>query len=186
MPLNIRQHIRRVWIPPTKPERPGQFSISLNWISWPFVYGCVSRVGGGGCLGCRIVVLRPLKRSGGGGGIRTPGGLASTSDFKSGALNHSATPPEVGYNFARCPGLSSFLHGRRTADATGGCADRRFSRGRTQCATVKSTGVLLPLFRRKGRAICEFAPTAIFSTLKVAKSLKFQPQLYIQICDYAL
>ena len=32
---------------------------------------------------------------GGGGGIRTPGGLAPTSDFKSGAFNHSATPPEA-------------------------------------------------------------------------------------------
>ena len=44
MPLNIRQYTRRVWIPSTKPERPGQFSISLNWISWPFIYGCVSHV----------------------------------------------------------------------------------------------------------------------------------------------
>ena len=32
---------------------------------------------------------------GGGGGIRTPGQLAPSSDFKSGALNHSATPPYV-------------------------------------------------------------------------------------------
>jgi hypothetical protein len=68
-------------------------------------------------------------KDGGGGGIRTPGGLASTSDFKSGALNHSATPPETGSNFARCPGLSSFLHGRWTAGSAGGCAGRRLSRG---------------------------------------------------------
>jgi hypothetical protein len=33
-------------------------------------------------------------KDGGGGGIRTPGGLAPTSDFKSGAFNHSATPPK--------------------------------------------------------------------------------------------
>jgi hypothetical protein len=31
---------------------------------------------------------------GGGRGIRTPGGLATTTDFKSVALNHSAIPPE--------------------------------------------------------------------------------------------
>ena len=35
-----------------------------------------------------------LAEAGGGGGIRTPGGLAPTSDFKSGAFNHSATPPK--------------------------------------------------------------------------------------------
>ena len=34
-----------------------------------------------------------LAEAGGGGGIRTPGELTPTSDFKSGALNHSATPP---------------------------------------------------------------------------------------------
>ncbi len=31
--------------------------------------------------------------SGGGGGIRTHGGLSPTSVFKTGAFNHSATPP---------------------------------------------------------------------------------------------
>ncbi len=31
--------------------------------------------------------------SGGGGGIRTHGGLSPTSVFKTGALNRSATPP---------------------------------------------------------------------------------------------
>ncbi len=30
---------------------------------------------------------------GGGGGIRTPGTLSSTPVFKTGAINHSATPP---------------------------------------------------------------------------------------------
>src|ERR1035438_1168026 len=39
--------------------------------------------------------LGPPAKNGGGGGIRTPGELAPTSDFKSGALNHSATPPYV-------------------------------------------------------------------------------------------
>jgi hypothetical protein len=33
--------------------------------------------------------------SGGGGGIRTHGGLAPTAVFKTAALNHSATPPEA-------------------------------------------------------------------------------------------
>lgn len=32
-------------------------------------------------------------RVGGGGGIRTHGGVTPTSVFKTGALNHSATPP---------------------------------------------------------------------------------------------
>jgi hypothetical protein len=32
---------------------------------------------------------------GGGGGIRTHGGLAPTAVFKTAALNHSATPPEA-------------------------------------------------------------------------------------------
>ena len=32
---------------------------------------------------------------GGGGGIRTPEGLAPLPDFKSGGFNHSPTPPEV-------------------------------------------------------------------------------------------
>ena len=34
-----------------------------------------------------------VKASGGGGGIRTHGGLSPTSVFKTGALNRSATPP---------------------------------------------------------------------------------------------
>ena len=33
---------------------------------------------------------------GGGGRIRTHGGLAPTPVFKTGAFNHSATPPKVG------------------------------------------------------------------------------------------
>jgi hypothetical protein len=33
--------------------------------------------------------------NGGGGGIRTHGGLAPTAVFKTAALNHSATPPEA-------------------------------------------------------------------------------------------
>ena len=33
---------------------------------------------------------------GGGGGIRTPGTREGTSVFKTGAFNHSATPPERG------------------------------------------------------------------------------------------
>lgn len=41
--------------------------------------------------------------AGGGGGIRTPGGLAPTSDFKSGAFNHSATPPEARDHVAELP-----------------------------------------------------------------------------------
>lgn len=36
-----------------------------------------------------------LFNDGGGGGIRTPGKREPTSDFKSGALNHSATPPKL-------------------------------------------------------------------------------------------
>ena len=47
----------------------------------------------------------PARKLGGGGGIRTPGELAPTSDFKSGALNHSATPPEARYNFDSGPGV---------------------------------------------------------------------------------
>lgn len=41
--------------------------------------------------------------AGGGGGIRTPGGLAPTSDFKSGAFNHSATPPKARDHVAELP-----------------------------------------------------------------------------------
>lgn len=33
------------------------------------------------------------RASGGGGGIRTHGGRSPTSVFKTGAINHSATPP---------------------------------------------------------------------------------------------
>gem|GEM_PF-2367450 len=33
--------------------------------------------------------------SGGGGGIRTPGGVAPTPVFKTGAFDHSATPPDM-------------------------------------------------------------------------------------------
>ena len=42
---------------------------------------------------------------GGGGGIRTPGGLAPTTVFKTVAINHSATPPkpESGTRLAREP-----------------------------------------------------------------------------------
>jgi hypothetical protein len=46
---------------------------------------------------------------GGGGGIRTPGEREPTSDFKSGALNHSATPPQSGYTLVGARGMSSFL-----------------------------------------------------------------------------
>ena len=38
------------------------------------------------------MILEGMK-SGGGGGIRTHGGLSPTSVFKTGALNRSATPP---------------------------------------------------------------------------------------------
>ncbi len=34
--------------------------------------------------------------AGGGGGIRTHGSLSTSPDFKSGAFNHSTTPPSVG------------------------------------------------------------------------------------------
>ena len=40
--------------------------------------------------------FRP-NQTGGRGGIRTPGELSSTSDFESGAFNHSATLPAVDY-----------------------------------------------------------------------------------------
>ncbi len=45
-----------------------------------------------------------LAEAGGGGGIRTPGGLAPTSDFKSGAFNHSATPPKARDHVAQMQG----------------------------------------------------------------------------------
>jgi hypothetical protein len=35
----------------------------------------------------------PTQQNGGGGGIRTPGSLPTTADFKSAAIDHSATPP---------------------------------------------------------------------------------------------
>ena len=43
------------------------------------------------------IQIYPIKsmKNGGGGGIRTHGGVAPTSVFKTGALNHSATPPRV-------------------------------------------------------------------------------------------
>src|ERR1039458_584242 len=41
------------------------------------------------------------RKSGGEGGIRTPGTLASTSDFESGAFNHSATSPTL-FEALRC------------------------------------------------------------------------------------
>ena len=37
--------------------------------------------------------LRPLHRNGGGGRIRTHGGLTPTTAFKAAAIDHSATPP---------------------------------------------------------------------------------------------
>ena len=47
--------------------------------------------------------------AGGGGGIRTPEGLAPLPDFKSGGFNHSPTPPETEGSIAenRCGELKS-------------------------------------------------------------------------------
>ena len=42
---------------------------------------------------------------GGGGGIRTHGGLAPTAVFKTAALNHSATPPEGPRQARTCANL---------------------------------------------------------------------------------
>ena len=49
--------------------------------------------------------------NGGGGGIRTPGELSPTSDFKSGALNHSATPPTKCSQVASWPNKVNRLRG---------------------------------------------------------------------------
>lgn len=38
-------------------------------------------------------IISLIEICGGGGGIRTHGGVSPTSVFKTGALNHSATPP---------------------------------------------------------------------------------------------
>ena len=56
---------------------------------------------------------------GGGGGIRTPEGLAPLPDFKSGGFNHSPTPPETEGSIAenRCGELKSEV---RDAVTSGG------------------------------------------------------------------
>ncbi len=41
----------------------------------------------------RLLLTSNLFSTGGGGGIRTHGGVAPTSVFKTDAFNHSATPP---------------------------------------------------------------------------------------------
>ena len=51
---------------------------------WDTVYPCSSKV---------LLYLTFIKEGGGGGGIRTHGRLSPTSVFKTGAFNHSATPP---------------------------------------------------------------------------------------------
>ena len=48
------------------------------------VYPCSPKV---------LLYLTFIKAGGGGGGIRTHGRLSPTSVFKTGAFNHSATPP---------------------------------------------------------------------------------------------
>ena len=48
------------------------------------VYPCSPKV---------LLYLTFIKVGGGGGGIRTHGRLSPTSVFKTGAFNHSATPP---------------------------------------------------------------------------------------------
>jgi hypothetical protein len=45
------------------------------------------------CIPTNPVIYQPPVVQGGGRGIRTPGDLAATTDFKSVALNHSAIPP---------------------------------------------------------------------------------------------
>src|SRR6266542_932688 len=58
----------------------------------------------------------PAVRAGGGGGIRTHGGVAPTAVFKTAALNHSATPPSVGVRGTRFYGrrfTSSVIFKRR-------------------------------------------------------------------------
>ena len=40
-----------------------------------------------------MFIIIKIKAPGGGGGIRTHGRLSPTSVFKTGAFNHSATPP---------------------------------------------------------------------------------------------
>ena len=96
------------------------------------------------CLSWRAIRSSIGAKDGGGGGIRTPGELAPTSDFKSGALNHSATPPETGYKFDSRPRLSSFLRvpaapGPPMARRVGGC-----SPGRKHFSAVKLARVLPP------------------------------------------
>ena len=51
--------------------------------------------------------------NGGWGGIRTPGALASTPVFKTGAINHSATHPET----ATSSGLAAIVQGQPRASA---------------------------------------------------------------------
>ena len=45
------------------------------------------------CSPKALLYLAFIKVGGGGGGIRTHGRLSPTSVFKTGAFNHSATPP---------------------------------------------------------------------------------------------
>ena len=45
------------------------------------------------CIFKFLICNEFLKLNGGGGGIRTHGRLSPTSVFKTGAFNHSATPP---------------------------------------------------------------------------------------------
>ena len=51
----------------------------------------------GGWLSCKnyktLFLKELIKLDGGGGGIRTHGRVAPSSVFKTGAFNHSATPP---------------------------------------------------------------------------------------------
>ena len=52
----------------------------------------------------------PIEGAGGGGGIRTHEGLSSLPVFKTGAFNHSATPPSLINQEFRCLELSSRNH----------------------------------------------------------------------------
>ena len=51
----------------------------------------------------------PRKRDGGRGGIRTHGSLATTSDFESDALDHSATLPTADFTRLLCVFVKAYL-----------------------------------------------------------------------------
>ena len=56
-----------------------------------------------------IKTHKTIVKYGGRGGIRTPGSLATTSDFESDALDHSATLPTVDFTMLLCVSAKAIL-----------------------------------------------------------------------------